>query len=330
MSDYTIVYFKGLERGFSVPSVLAEFNIPFLGEMTIKWYGAIIAFGFLLAVLFGGRQAWKWRMSIDKMLDVLIFGTIGGILGARLYYVAFEWDYYAGHLDEIFKIWNGGLAIYGGIIGGILAAFITCKVNKLNFYNLLDLAGMSLLIGQGIGRWGNFMNQEAFGTNTDLPWGMRSEKIMDYILSNQETFKEKGISMDPSGYVHPTFLYESLWCLIGFVLLYIIMRKFRKFSGQIFLCYGIWYGTGRAIFEGLRTDSLYIGDTTLRVSQLLSAVVVAVFLAALIVLLRKFIKNPKPIEGVDFFPAGSRIPKNERASEEISEETEVESDGSDN
>lgn len=330
MADYTMVYFKGLERGISVPSVLAEFNIPFLGEMTIKWYGAIIAFGFLLAVLFGGRQAWKWRMSIDKMLDVLIYGTIGGILGARLYYVAFEWDYYVRHLDEIFKIWNGGLAIYGGIIGGILAAYITCKINKLNFYNLLDMAGMSLLIGQGIGRWGNFMNQEAFGTNTDLPWGMKSEKTMDYILSNQETFAEKGITMNPGGFVHPTFLYESLWCLVGFAILYIILRKFRRFSGQIFLCYGIWYGTGRAIFEGLRTDSLYIGDTTIRVSQLLSAVVVVAFAIALVVLLIKFIKNPKPIEGVDFYPEGSRIPKSERISAQSTEETEVENNGSDN
>lgn len=330
MADYTMVYFKGLEKGISVPSVLAQFEIPFLGEMTIKWYGAIIAFGFLLAVLFGGRQAWKWRMSIDKMLDVLIFGTVGGILGARLYYVAFEWDYYVHHLDEIFKIWHGGLAIYGGIIGGLLAAYITCKVNKLNFYNLLDMAGMSLLIGQGIGRWGNFMNQEAFGTNTDLPWGMKSEKTMDYILSNQEVFAEKGITMNAGEFVHPTFLYESLWCLIGFVILYIITRKFRKFSGQIFLCYGIWYGTGRAIFEGLRTDSLYIGDTTIRVSQLLSAVVVVVFAAVLIALLVKFIKHPQPVEGVDFFPEGSRIPKSERAVEKITEETEVKNNGSDN
>ena len=320
MADYTVVYFKGLEKGISVPSVLAEFEIPFLGEMSIKWYGAIIAFGFLLAVLFGGRQAYKWRMSIDKMLDVLIFGTVGGILGARLYYVAFEWDYYARHLDEIFKIWHGGLAIYGGIIGGLLAAYITCKFNKLNFYNLLDLAGMSLLIGQGIGRWGNFMNQEAFGTNTDLPWGMRSEKTMDYILVHAQDFRDKGFSMDPGGFVHPTFLYESLWCLFGFAVLYIIMKKCRKFSGQIFLCYGIWYGVGRAIFEGLRTDSLYIGDTTIRVSQALSGAVVIVFAVILVMLLCKFIKNPKPIEGIDFFPEGSRIPKNER----------IEENGSDN
>lgn len=318
MNDYTIVYFKGIDRGFSIPSVLAEFNLPVIGEMSIKWYGAIIAFGFLLAVLFGGRQAYKWKMSIDKMLDVLIYGTVGGILGARLYYVAFEWDYYSKHLNEIFRIWNGGLAIYGGIIGGLLAAYITCRFNKLNFYNLLDLAGMSLLIGQGIGRWGNFMNQEAFGTNTDLPWGMRSAKTMDYILSNLDTFEEKGIVMDAVGYVHPTFLYESLWCLLGFGILYLILRKFRKFSGQIFLCYGIWYGIGRTIFEGLRTDSLYIGNTTIRVSQALSAAVVLIFTALLIVLLRKFIKNPQPIEGVDFFAA------NDKESEVIDEVKEIE------
>ena len=318
MNDYTIVYFKGIDRGFSIPSVLAEFNLPVIGEMSIKWYGAIIAFGFLLAVLFGGRQAYKWKMSIDKMLDVLIYGTVGGILGARLYYVAFEWEYYSKHLNEVFQIWNGGLAIYGGIIGGILAAYITCKFNKLNFYNLLDLVGMSLLIGQGIGRWGNFMNQEAFGTNTDLPWGMRSAKTMDYILSNLDTFEEKGIVMDAVGYVHPTFLYESLWCLLGFGILYLILRKFRKFSGQIFLCYGIWYGIGRTIFEGLRTDSLYIGNTTIRVSQALSAAVVVIFTALLIVLLRKFIKNPQPIEGVDFFAA------NDKESEVIDEVKEFE------
>ncbi len=315
MNDFTVVYFKGIERGFSIPSVLAE-----IGPFTIKFYGAIIAFGFLLAVLFGGRQAYKWKMSIDKMLDVLIYGTIGGILGARLYYVAFEWDYYAKNLGEIFQIWNGGLAIYGGIIGGILAAYITCRFNKLNFYNLLDLVGMSLLIGQGIGRWGNFMNQEAFGTNTDLPWGMKSEKTTDYILSNLGTFAEKGIEMDPDGFVHPTFLYESLWCLIGFGLLFIILKKFRKFSGQLFLCYGLWYGIGRTIFEGLRTDSLYIANTTIRVSQALSMTIVLVCGVLLAVLLRKYIKNPKPIEGVDFFPAGDKKESEEVEKTEESEE----------
>lgn len=300
MSDYTVVYFAGLERGFSVPSVLADFSI-FGMDVQIKFYGAIIAFGFLLAVLFGGRMAYKWKMSLDKMVDVLIYGTLAGIVGARLYYVFSKWDYYGEHLSEIPKIWEGGLAIYGGIIGGILAAFIVCKVRKMNFWNLLDIACMSLLIGQGIGRWGNFTNQEAFGVNTDLPWGMWSEKVAEDITRNQTLYAEKGFSVDPNQFVHPTFLYESIWCLLGVLVLYIICRKARKFSGQIALCYGVWYGVERMIVEGLRTDSLYIAGTAIRVSQALSAGIALVCAVLLVVLLIKFIKHPKPIDGVDYF-----------------------------
>ncbi len=296
------VFFKGLgDTAFPVSSVFCEFTVGG-HEVSIKWYGVIIAFGFLLAVLFGGRMAYKWKMSLDKMIDVLIYGTILGIIGARLYYVVFEWDSYRDNLLDIFAIWKGGLAIYGGIIGGVIGAFIVCKVRKLNFYNLLDIAAMSLLIGQGIGRWGNFANQEAFGTNTDMPWGMWSEKIAENITYNASTLSEHQIAMDPNGFVHPTFLYESVWCLAGFLLLYIICKKLRTFSGQVFLCYGIWYGIGRMIIEGLRTDSLYIGSTNIRVSQLLSAILVLACLAALFVLTLRFTKHPKPIEGVDFFP----------------------------
>ncbi|MDD7194680.1 MAG: prolipoprotein diacylglyceryl transferase [Clostridiaceae bacterium] len=300
MSDYTVVYFAGIDRGFSVPSVLADFSI--LGvDIQIRFYGAIIAFGFLLAVLFGGRMAYKWKMSLDKMVDVLIYGTVAAIIGARLYYVFSKWDYYGNHLSEIPKIWNGGLAIYGGLIAGVLAAYFVCKARKMNFWNLLDIATMSFLIGQGIGRWGNFTNQEAFGTNTDLPWGMWSEKVADYIINNQAFFAANGFEVDPMKYVHPTFLYESIWCLLGFFVLYLICRKGRKFSGQIALCYGIWYGAERMVVEGLRTDSLYIAGTTIRASQALSAVLVIFCAVMLIVLLRKYTKNPKPIDGVDYF-----------------------------
>jgi phosphatidylglycerol:prolipoprotein diacylglycerol transferase len=283
-----------------VPRILAEFNI-FGIEISIKMYGAIIAFGFLIAVLFGGRMAYKWKMSLDKMVDVLIYGTISAIIGARLYYVFSKWDYYSRNLAEIPQIWEGGLAIYGGIIAGIAAAFVVCKVRKLNFWNLLDMAAMSLLIGQGIGRWGNFTNQEAFGTNTDLPWGMWSEKVADYIEGNQAFFEANGFAVDPDKFVHPTFLYESIWCLLGFFVLYFITRKARIFSGQIFLCYGIWYGIERMIVEGLRTDSLYIAGTTIRVSQALSAAIVLVCAILLVALLIKFKKNPKPIDGIDYF-----------------------------
>ena len=240
--DAVDVYFKMFgDRAFSVSSVFCEFTI---GDklFTIKWYGVIIAFGFLLAVLFGGRIAYTWKINLDKMIDVLISGTILGVIGARAYYVIFAWDNYKAHFWDVFKIWEGGLAIYGGIIGGVIGAYIACKVRKMNFWNLLDLVGMSLLIGQGIGRWGNFANQEAFGTNTDMPWGMWSEKIATSLARDSATLAERGIAVDPAGYVHPTFLYESVWCLLGFVLLYVTLKKFRKFSGQLFLMYGMWYG----------------------------------------------------------------------------------------
>ena len=242
---------------------------------SIKWYGVIIAFGLLLAVLFGGRIAYTWKMSLEKMVDVLIYGMLGGIIGARAYYVIFSWDNYKNNFADVFKIWEGGLAIYGGIIGGLLAAFITCKIIKLNFYNLLDLAGMSLLIGQGIGRWGNFANQEAFGTNTDLPWGMYSEKICSYIIRNQSSLP----GVDPYKPVHPTFLYESVWNLVGFLLINAFW-KHKKYNGQILLLYLTWYGLGRAVIEGFRGDSLYIGS--LRISQLLAFLCFAVGMLLLV------------------------------------------------
>ena len=322
MHDTVAVYFNALNDPINVSSVLANFSV-FGHEITIRWYGAIIAFGFLLAVLFGGRMAYKWKMSIDKMLDVLIYGTIFGIIGARLYYCIFKWDLYKDNPVEILQIWNGGLAIYGGIIGGIAAAYIVCKVRKMNFWNLMDLVGMSLLIGQGIGRWGNFANQEAFGTNTDLPWGMWSSKIATAITRDYEEITANGITIDPNSPVHPTFLYESLWCLAGFAVLYIITRKARKFSGQIFLTYGVWYGMERAVVEGFRTDSLYIAGTTIRVSQLLSAVLAAVCLVILIALLIKFKKHPKPIDGVDFF-LEEELKKQAEEKEEIIKESETE------
>lgn len=323
MSDYTVVYFNALDRGFSVPSVLADFSI-FGVDVQIRFYGAIIAFGFLLAVLFGGRMAYKWKMSLDKMIDVLIYGTIFAIIGARLYYVFSKWDFYSENLSEIPKIWHGGLAIYGGIIGGLVAAYFVCKIRKLNYWNLLDIATMSLLIGQGIGRWGNFTNQEAFGVNTDLPWGMWSEKIAADIMMNQAEFAEKGFSVDPNLPVHPTFLYESIWCLLGVLVLYIICRKARKFSGQIALCYGVWYGIERTFVEGLRTDSLYIAGTTIRVSQALSMAIVLVCGALLVALLIKYTKHPKPIEGVDYFveetPKAEKVAVTETATEKTEEE----------
>ena len=300
-TDYTAVRFTGIDHIFDVYSTFCEFSL-FGKEFSIKFYGVIIAFGFLLAVLFGGRMAYKWKLDLNKMLDILLFGTIGGILGARLYYVLFEWVYYRVHLAEIPQIWHGGLAIYGGLIGGILAAYFTCRHNGLNFLKLLDLAGMSFLIGQGIGRWGNYANQEAFGTNTEGFLGMSSAKVTDYIYAHESEFLAKGITMDPSMPVHPTFLYESVWCIFSFFVLYLICKKAYKFSGQLILCYGILYGAERAVVEGLRTDSLYIGSTSLRVSQVLSLVLALACLAILIIKLVQLKKNPVPYTPVEELP----------------------------
>ncbi len=287
MNSYTHVYFEGLGIDFDVPSI--AFSVF---GYDIHWYGIIIAFGFILAVLYGGRMAYKWRMSLDGMVDVLLWGTVFGIICARLYYVAFEWSFYKDHLAEIPKIWNGGIAIYGGIIGALIGAAIGCKIGKVNFPNLLDLGALGLLIGQGIGRWGNFFNQEAFGINTTTsPFRMWSEKIQNDLIASADTLAEKGIEFDPSLPVHPTFLYESVWCILGFFILNYIVHKHRLFKGEIFMLYGIWYGLERAVVEGLRTDSLYIGDTTLRVSQLLSIIIVAVFTAAFIICLVKYKKG---------------------------------------
>lgn len=289
LSDYCEVLFPKLGLSLDVYENFLE--IPFGGDtLTIKFYGVIIAFGFILAALFGGRKAYVWKMSLDHMVDVLIYGIIGAVIGARLYYVAFQWDYYKNNLLSIFKIWEGGLAIYGGIIGGIIAAYFVCKKTGLPFLKLLDLIGMALPIGQGIGRWGNFTNQEAFGVNTTSIFGMTSDKIVDYINSHQQEFAEYGIEMNPDLPVHPTFLYESIWCLLGFVVLFIVCQKFHKFDGQLILGYGIIYGLERTVVEGLRIDSLYIANTNLRVSQLVSLALVIVCTA---ITIYKFVKLSK-------------------------------------
>lgn len=299
--DKTEVFFKFLGERFpiKVSQILCEINLPFLSQpLTIRWYGAIIAFGLLLAVLFGGRTAYKWKIDVNKMIDILIWGMIAGVIGARAYYVVSQWSCYADNPISALYIWEGGLAIYGGLIGGLLAAIIVCIVEKINILNLLDLCSMSFLIGQGIGRWGNFANQEAFGCNTDLPWGMKSA-VTQYNLA--QLIAEGRATGDPTGYVHPTFFYESAWCLLSFAFIYWYYRKFRKFSGQLFLLYGILYGLERTVVEGLRTDSLYITGTQIRTSQLVSIILFAVCSVLFVIFTIRFTKHPKPIEGIDYF-----------------------------
>ncbi len=264
-----------------------------IGDFSVAWYGIIIAVGFLLALGYGLKYAKKVGVNPDKMIDVVIGGIIGGIIGARLYYVLFSWSDYKDDLLKIFRIWEGGLAIYGGIIGAILAGALICKWRKVKLTAMLDLAGPGFLIGQCIGRWGNFVNIEAYGTNTTLPWGMTSQKIVsDYYAGLLNI--DSAITFDPELPVHPCFLYESLWCLIGFLLIFFLIAKRRRFDGEVFLSYVAWYGAGRMVIEGLRTDSLLIPGTRLRVSQILAGALVIAAVVTIIVLRRRISRSGDP------------------------------------
>jgi len=254
----------------------------------IAFYGIIIGIGMLAGIWIAQSDAKRRGQDPELYLDFALYAIICSIVGARIYYVIFEWGYYSAHPAEIVQIWNGGLAIYGGIIGALIGAAIGCKVGKIDFRNLLDLGALGLLIGQGIGRWGNFFNQEAFGTNTDTAlFRMWSVKIRDTLAASSADLAAKGVTVDPEVPVHPTFLYESLWCVLGFLILNYIVHKHRSFKGEIFVLYGVWYGVERMVVEGMRTDSLYIGSTSIRVSQVLSAVIAVVALVYFIVVMVK-------------------------------------------
>lgn len=258
------VSFPKLGLEFSMNPVALE-----IGNLNFTWYGILIASGILLAMLFAFSQAKKYGIISDKLVDVVMGGIVGGIVGARLYYVALKWDDFKDDLPSIIKTWEGGMAIYGGIIGAFLVGVLIARLHKMNVKPVLDIAGLGFLIGQGIGRWGNFVNVEAFGSNTDLPWGMTGDRVIAYLSTpeNVESLQKLGVSVNSLDPVHPCFLYESLWCLLGFGLLF-WYSKHRRFDGEIFLLYLGWYGLGRTFIEGLRTDSLLIGN--IRVSQLLA------------------------------------------------------------
>lgn len=256
-----------------------------IGDISIYWYAVIIAAGFLLALLFMYKNAKQFGIDMDRGIDVIFIAMILGIIGARAYFVAFRWDLYKDNLAEIFNIRGGGLGFYGGIIGGIIGILIGYKLRKVKFWPFLDLAAGAVLIGQGIGRWGNFVNGECFGTNTSLPWGMTSANIMSYIMTH--TAEQMGADVDPSLPVHPTFFYEFAWCMLGLIVYCLVMKK-RKADGEMFVFYIGWNGFGRMWIEGLRTDSLMIGN--IRVSQLLGglmALAALLILAALRVRLKK-------------------------------------------
>lgn len=257
-----------LKTGIDIDRVM--FKIPGT-NFQIYWYGFLIAVGIILAMIYGFKKMKKAGIDPDRATDAVIGGFFGAIIGARLYYIIFS----DTPLSKFFDFRDGGLAIYGGLIGAIVVGGIIVKLRKLRLTAMLDIVAPCFFIGQAIGRWGNFFNQEAFGTNTTLPWGMMSNTTANYVSSHITDG-----SVDPLKPIHPCFLYESLWCLLGFVLLHIYF-KHRKFDGEVFLCYTTWYGLGRFFIEGLRTDSLYLGS--MRVSQLLAAACVIVSLVVLII-----------------------------------------------
>jgi len=217
----------------------------------IRWYGLLIASAVLLGTLLALRETKQKGLKEETLIDFLLFAIPSAIIGARLYFVIFSWDFYKADPIQILNLRGGGLAIHGAIIAGVIVAMIFCKVKKISIWQLLDIVAPSLILGQAIGRWGNYANQEAYGSPTDLPWGI----------------------MIDGAKVHPTFLYESIFNLIIFIFL-ILYRKKSKIDGEIFLLYISLYSVGRFFIEGLRTDSLMLGP--IRVAQLISVLIIII------------------------------------------------------
>ena len=286
MTNY-IIEFPGLGLSLNPP---AGFSI---GSFEVRFYGLIIAMGLILAVCYALRRKEQFGLSEDDLLDGVLWIAPFAILCARLYYCAFEWEQYASNPISILYIWEGGIAIYGAVIGAAIGVIVHCKVfKKISVLATLDLVSLGFMIGQMMGRWGNFFNREAHGGVTD-------------------SFLRMGLINPVTGqgaYYHPTFLYESLWNLVGFILIHFLSKK-RKYDGQVALMYAAWYGLGRAMIEGLRTDSLWWGN--FRVSQVLAA---ASCLAAVIVLI---VMAFRPHDPADLFV-------NKVAAQKAAEETGAE------
>lgn len=217
--------------------------------IAVRWYGIIMATGILLGLLLALRETKRLGINENVLLDLIIFAIPAGVIGARIYYVIFNWDYYSGNIWKIINVRGGGMAIHGTLIAAVITAIIYSKIRKVSFWLLADITAPSIILGQAIGRWGNFINQEAYGVPTDLPWGIMVEGVK----------------------VHPTFLYESLWNSgVFFVLMW--FRKKKKVEGEVFLLYGVLYSAGRFFIEALRIDSLMLGN--IRVAQLISVVII--------------------------------------------------------
>lgn len=248
------------------------------GPLHIRWYGVIIAFGILLGYFLAQRETEKKNFKENTLIDIVIFSVISAIICARIYYVTFEWAYYKNHLNEIPMIMNGGIAIHGGLIGALGMGYFLTRKHHVSFFQLGDIAAPSIILGQAIGRWGNFMNQEAHGGEVSRSF-LENLHIPEFIINNM---KIDGV------YYHPTFLYESLWNFLGFIILMSIRKHMR--IGQTLLSYAIWYSIGRFFIEGMRTDSLMLTEH-LRMAQMIS---IAIITAAIIIWIYRNFKYQLP------------------------------------
>lgn len=252
------------------PTPLSRIAIEF-GPFTVYWYGIILGSAALIGLLLGIREGKRKNIHPDFFLDLMLFAVPVAIIFARLYYVIFEWRYYKNHLGEIFAVWEGGLAIHGALIGSVLVGWLYTRYKKASFWAVADIATPSFIMGQAIGRWGNFMNQEAHGGEVSREF-LENMMLPDWIINQMYI---------DGAYYHPTFLYESLWNLAGFILL-IVMRRFNPRRGELFITYIIWYSVGRFFIEGLRTDSLWLIPDVIRIAQLISVVLIVVMVFALV------------------------------------------------
>lgn len=261
--------------GLGIRDIPVNREIFSIFGQSVYWYGMLIALAIIVCLLLATKQAKNHQLRPDDIMDTFIVLIPMMILFARLYYVVFEWEYYAKDLTRVFNTRHGGLAFYGGVIGGALAFYLVARFKKLKFSRLIDYLAVYLPLGQAIGRLGNFFNQEAFGSNTTLPWGMYSNETERYL-------RMLGSGFDPAAPVHPTFLYEFLANIIIFVIL-LKMRKTVKTPYVMTFSYLGMYGFIRFFVEGIRTDALFIGDSSIRISQLLSALMVIVAIVFIVI-----------------------------------------------
>ncbi|MEW9669473.1 prolipoprotein diacylglyceryl transferase [Ammoniphilus sp. 3BR4] len=243
-----------------------------LGPIAVHWYGLILGTGAFVGLLLAMREGKRLGMNPELFLDLVMYGVPISILFARLYYVTFEWDYYRDHPGDILAVWKGGLAIHGALIGAILTGVVFARIKGVSFWRIADICAPSFLVGQAIGRWGNFMNQEAYGGPTTREF-LESLNLPEFIINQMYI---NGM------YYHPTFLYESLWNLLGLGLLLLIRRKLPLHRGELFLTYLMWYSLGRFFIEGMRTDSLMLTDT-LRMAQVISIFLIVLALVLWVV-----------------------------------------------